>query len=114
MSTNKQHSSACVWEALNAHPLAERSIHSPSESFPLQALTEASALEGGSARLAGRSVLVWTAEQLTAALAFIELDGVARRIVLCPPGLEESELPAICEKTEAGAIITDRARAAVD
>ena len=39
--------------------------------------------------LAGRHVLVRTSDQLFAALALIELDGVAARMVLCPPDLDD-------------------------
>ena len=42
-------------------------------------------LGGRRGGLAGRSVLLATASQLTAALALIELDGCARRIVILPP-----------------------------
>ena len=43
-------------------------------------------------QLAGRSVLL-PPRPLTAALALIELDGIARRLVLCPPDLAAAHLP---------------------
>ena len=55
----------------------------------------------------GRSVLVATSEQLTAALAMIELDGIAGRIVICPPGLPQDHLRAIVATAEVDAIVTD-------
>src|SRR5262245_56110958 len=45
--------------------------------------------------LAGRSVLVATRDQIAAALAFIALDGIARRLVVCTPDLAAEHLPAI-------------------
>ena len=38
-------------------------------------------------------MLVATRDQLTAALALIELDGIARRLVLCPPDFSFEHLP---------------------
>jgi acyl-coenzyme A synthetase/AMP-(fatty) acid ligase len=54
-------------------------------------------------------VLIATEDQLTAALALIELDGLARRIVLCPPGLPSEHLPLIREAAEVDAVVTDQA-----
>jgi acyl-coenzyme A synthetase/AMP-(fatty) acid ligase len=45
--------------------------------------------------LAGRSVLVATRDQIAAALAFIALDGIARRLVVCTPDLAAEHLPAV-------------------
>jgi acyl-coenzyme A synthetase/AMP-(fatty) acid ligase len=53
-------------------------------------------------------VLIATEDQLTAALALIELDGLARRIVLCPPGLPSEHLPLIRESAEVDAVVTDQ------
>ncbi|HMA75346.1 MAG TPA: AMP-binding protein, partial [Xanthobacteraceae bacterium] len=61
--------------------------------------------------LAGRSVLLATHDQLAAALALIELDGVARRIVLCPPDLAAGHLSEIAANSEADAIVSDRGAA---
>src|SRR5215470_16543811 len=58
--------------------------------------------------LSGRSILLATRDQLTAALALIELDGVARRIVLCPPDLAAGHLPEIALNAEVDAIVSDR------
>ena len=59
------------------------------------------------ADLAGRSVLVTTASQLTTALALIELDGVARRLVILPPDIEADHLGAVMAAAEIDAIVTD-------
>ena len=57
--------------------------------------------------LEGRSVLLATRNQLTAALAMIELDGIARRLVICPPGVPQDHLRAIVATAEVDAIVTD-------
>jgi acyl-coenzyme A synthetase/AMP-(fatty) acid ligase len=57
--------------------------------------------------LSGRSVLIATEDQLTTALVLIELDGVARRMILCPPGLDEEHLAGIVRQAEVDTIICD-------
>ncbi len=57
--------------------------------------------------LRGRSVLLATREQLPTALALIELDGVARRMVLCTPDLNAEQLAGVAAAAEADAIVTD-------
>src|SRR5579863_1726344 len=64
-------------------------------------------LGGRLAALAGRSVLLATDAQLTCALALIELDGVARRIVILPPDVERAHMPAIAAAAGIDAIVTD-------
>jgi acyl-coenzyme A synthetase/AMP-(fatty) acid ligase len=60
--------------------------------------------------LAGRSVLVSVSGQLLAALAMIELDGVARRMLLCPPDLNPDHIQALIEDADIEAIVTDEPR----
>ena len=78
-------------------------------SASLKELITGSTLGGHLPQLIGRSVLVATDDQLACALALIELDGVARRLVLCPPGLAPEHLPAIARMAEVDALVTDRA-----
>jgi acyl-CoA synthetase (AMP-forming)/AMP-acid ligase II len=52
-----------------------------------------------------RSVLVATDDQLTAALAMIELDGIVRRMVLCPPDLRADDIPYLLATASADAIV---------
>ena len=51
------------------------------------ALARGTSLGGALPALLGRTVLLAMQHQLATALALIELDGVARRLILCPPGL---------------------------
>ena len=64
------------------------------------------------AELAGKSVLVVTDDQLAAALALIELDGIARRLIVCTPDLSSAHLPAIVARADIDAIVSDRDRSA--
>ena len=62
--------------------------------------------------LRDRSVVIATEAQLTAALILIELDGLARRMVLCPTGLPDEHLAGIVRHAEADTIICDEDRLA--
>jgi acyl-coenzyme A synthetase/AMP-(fatty) acid ligase len=62
--------------------------------------------------LRGRSVLLATHDQLPTALALIELDGVARRMVLCTPDLKPEQLAAVAATAQADAIVLDEASTA--
>ncbi|MGB6542966.1 MAG: class I adenylate-forming enzyme family protein [Xanthobacteraceae bacterium] len=71
-------------------------------------LVHGTSLSGGLKDLAGRSVLLATASQLTAALALIELDGCARRITILPPDAEPGHLGALIETAEIDAVVVER------
>ncbi len=70
-------------------------------------LAGGTSLSGRLADLAGRAVLVATASQLTTALALIELDGLARRLVILPPDIEVDHLGAVMAAAEIDAVVTD-------
>jgi acyl-coenzyme A synthetase/AMP-(fatty) acid ligase len=55
-------------------------------------------------------VLLAAKDQLAAALALIELDGIARRIVLCPPDLPDEHVPSVIDTAQCDAIVSDRTR----
>jgi acyl-CoA synthetase (AMP-forming)/AMP-acid ligase II len=64
-------------------------------------------LDGRLAELAGRSILLATAGQLPTALALIELDGVARRLTVLPPGITADHLGVLIERAEVDAVVID-------
>lgn len=59
------------------------------------------------AMLAGRSVLIRTARQLPTVLALLELDGVARRVVLAPPDATPAHLHAVIAEAGIDALVGD-------
>ena len=75
-------------------------------------LIEGSIREGTTDGLHGKSVLVATVDQFRAAAALIELDGIARRIVLYPPDLSLEHLSYVARTAEAEVLVTDQAEAA--
>ena len=77
------------------------------QAVRLSDLVRGTSLGGRLPELAGKSVLLATTQQITAALALIELDGVARRIVICPPDLPSEHLSHIAAHAEIDAIVSD-------
>jgi acyl-coenzyme A synthetase/AMP-(fatty) acid ligase len=99
-----------LWGAMCADgKLPAGAFHGTGTVVRLAALAEASSLGGRLEELRGRTVLIATRDQLTAALALIELDGVAKRIVLCPPDLAAAHFPAVIETSGADAWVRDDA-----
>ena len=104
-----QNSPASLWEAVStAVDTCDPFVSSAETSLPVRELLDGSLLGGRSQELSGGSVLIATTDQLIAAAALIELDGVARRMVLCPPDVLEEYLPSIVESAEVDAIVSDR------
>ena len=58
---------------------------------------------------ADRSILVAPRRQLSAALALLSLDGIARRVVLCPAELADDDLAAVALSAEADCMVCDEA-----
>jgi acyl-coenzyme A synthetase/AMP-(fatty) acid ligase len=84
-----------------------RHLYGRHASVALAALAGGSAFGGRLDVLRGRSVLLIAREQLNAAVALIELDGVARRIVICTPDVPLDHLRAIAATAEVDAIVYD-------
>lgn len=99
-----------LWDLLNASGrLADRSVWGTDASVTLGDLFVRSSLAGTLEELRGRSILIATGDQLTTALALVELDGIAGRIILCPPDLRFEHLPAITEAASVDALVSDKA-----
>src|SRR5271168_4900950 len=61
----------------------------------------------GLSDLSGRSILLAARDQLAAAAALIELDGIAARIVICPPDTPAEQFPSLIETAGVDAIVSD-------
>jgi acyl-coenzyme A synthetase/AMP-(fatty) acid ligase len=57
--------------------------------------------------LSGRSVLLAVADQLVSGLAMTEIDGVAQRMLLCPPDFNTDYLQTLIEDAGIDAVVTD-------
>jgi acyl-coenzyme A synthetase/AMP-(fatty) acid ligase len=106
---SKRSSPSSLWEALSAAgESSDRFVVDAQARIRLSDLVTGSALYGRGNELCGRSVLVATTSQLTTASALIELDGVARRIVICPPDLPLEHLPSVIDTAAVDGIVSDR------
>jgi acyl-coenzyme A synthetase/AMP-(fatty) acid ligase len=103
---------SCLWESI-ARPNETISgvFHGPAFSVPLADLGGSSLLQGKLESLRGRSILLATTGQLATAVALVELDGVARRLVLCTPDLTAEQLSGIAATAQADAVLVEGAAA---
>jgi acyl-coenzyme A synthetase/AMP-(fatty) acid ligase len=85
-----------------------RTISDARHGVSLTDVLRHSCLIGRSRELSGRSVLLATSRQLLSALAMIELDGVVRRMLLCPPDLDPDRIEVLLADAEIDTIVTDR------
>ncbi len=95
-----------------ADAVSERFFWDRGASASYSYLANATCLGGRLGELAGRSVLLATGGQLTAALAMIELDGVARRLVIMPPDADPGHFAALIAAAEIDAMVIDQSSAA--
>jgi acyl-coenzyme A synthetase/AMP-(fatty) acid ligase len=97
-----------LWDSIAPSGAAiSAEFHGRGASVALAELAAGSTFGTELETLRGRSVLIAVREQLAAALALIELDGLARRMVLCTPDLTPEQLAAVAATAEADAIILD-------
>jgi len=87
--------------------LKGRTISDPTATVSLTDALSQSCLGGRVRELSGRSVLLSVSTPLIAALAMIELDGVVKRMLLCPPDLNPDHIQALIESAEIDAVVTD-------
>ncbi len=99
---------ASLWQAVRDTDLSARRIADAHETATLAELASGSRLGAALPGLAGQSVLLATTRQLATALALIELDGVVRRLIICPADLSEDILAAACRDADVDAVVTDR------
>ena len=101
-----------LWESISARGLPSGRLHGTRGVIELGDLARHSAFGGQLEELRGASVLLTAKDQLTAALAMLELDGVARRLVLCTPDLPLQHLPGVIAGAETDCCVRDEGSAA--
>jgi acyl-coenzyme A synthetase/AMP-(fatty) acid ligase len=87
--------------------LTGRTISDARQIVSLTNILEQTCLFARPRELSGRSVLLAVADQLASALAMIEIDGVARRMLLCPPDLNPDHVKTLIADAEIDAVVTD-------
>jgi acyl-coenzyme A synthetase/AMP-(fatty) acid ligase len=86
--------------------LGDASLIGVTSRVNLRDLSRGSVLDDASV-LEGANVLLRTSDQLFAALALIELDGVAARVVIAPPDLKDEHISSVIERAEIDTLVTD-------
>jgi acyl-coenzyme A synthetase/AMP-(fatty) acid ligase len=87
--------------------LKDRTISDARQGVSLTNILEQSCLFGRMDKLSGRSVLLAVDDQLISAIAMTEIDGVARRMLLCPPDLNPDHVQSLIQNAEIDAVVTD-------
>ena len=91
-----------LWESISpSGETAAGVFHGRAASVALADLAGGSILDGKLESLRGRTVVLAMREQLATAVALVELDGVARRLVLCTPDLTPEQLAGVSAAAEA-------------
>ena len=85
-----------LWESISSSGETAAGIfHGRAASVALADLAGGSILDGRLESLRGRTVVLAMRGQLATAVALVELDGVARRLVLCTPDLTPEQLAGV-------------------
>src|ERR1700756_1958768 len=88
--------------------LKGRGISDARHRVSLTDILSRTCLDACRSKLSGRSVLLSMSGQLLSALAMIEIDGLARRMLLCPPDLNSDHLTALIDNAEIDTVVTDQ------
>ena len=97
-----------LWESLfreNGRPAG--ALGTAERTVPFATLASGSCLAGKLEAFRGRNVVVGVQSQLTAGLLLIELDGIVRRMVVCPPGTAREHLSYVLQTSECDVWIGD-------
>jgi acyl-coenzyme A synthetase/AMP-(fatty) acid ligase len=87
--------------------LKGRTISDARQAVSLTGILGESCLGGRLGELAGRSVLLAVEDQLISGIAMTEIDGVAWRMLLCPPGLNPDHIQALIGDADIDVVVTD-------
>jgi len=85
-----------------------RTISDAHHEFSMSKSSRATCITGGPQQLTRRSVMLATSGQLLSALAMIEIDGIAKRLLLCPPDVNAQYVGTLIQEAEVDTIVTDQ------
>jgi acyl-coenzyme A synthetase/AMP-(fatty) acid ligase len=88
--------------------LTGRTISDARQIVSLTDILERTCLGNRLGELAGRAVLLAVTDQLISGLVMTELDGVARRMLLCPPDVSADHVRSLVQDAGIDAVVTDR------
>ena len=93
---------------ITAGNLSAQGVVGPEARASWGELVEGLVLNRRFEELTGRCVVLTTIDQFLAAAVLVQLDGLVRRIVLCPPNLSPENVAFVAECAGADAFITDQ------
>jgi len=96
-----------LWSALTAHRSASRLIVGHEASASWGELAAGSVVDKRGMDFRGCTVVLAARNPFAAAALMIQLDGIARRMVLCPPDLSREHLGFVARAAAAALIVTD-------
>src|ERR1700728_3145431 len=97
-----------LWDSVaRAGTSFKGALHAAYGSVALAELEAGSWLGIERERFRGRSVLLAVREQMNTALALLELDGIARRLVLCTPDLSAQRLAEVAASAQTDVTLAD-------
>jgi acyl-coenzyme A synthetase/AMP-(fatty) acid ligase len=96
-----------LWRRICTAPSLRRSISDECHAFCVGELTQKSAFGRHLTDFAHASVLIACRRQLNAVITLIELDGLAQRLVICPPDLARENFPFIIDRANVTHIVHD-------
>jgi acyl-coenzyme A synthetase/AMP-(fatty) acid ligase len=105
--TNSQPRLAYLERVLSMRAPDDTLISFLGSAYTASMLANRSTLVSRSA-FAGKSVLILARESLDCALCLFELDGVARRMVICPPEVSRDQLETIAKQADIDVVICDK------
>jgi acyl-coenzyme A synthetase/AMP-(fatty) acid ligase len=97
-----------VRAALDRHPTARPLLDDGRRLVHLDTLIGRLWINAPSSALIGRNLLLLTRDPVCAAVALVNLDGVAKRLIVCPPDFSDEDLGYVIETAGVDAIIHDR------
>ena len=104
-----QNKTASLWSAVvEAGNLSSRTLVGRDTKATWAELVHGSLLDCPIEELRGKCVLLATIDQFRAAATLIQIDGIARRIVLYPPDVPLENLSYVARTAEADVIVTDQ------
>ena len=86
---------------------SDRTLSDATDTVAMAEIAQATALGGRLRELAGRSVVLSLSTQLISGIAMIEIDGVARQMLLCPPDFDMKYAPSLIADAQIDAVVTD-------
>jgi len=100
-----------LWESIaNTVPTSRAALFAPKRRLDLNTLASGSMLAGQLDALRGRRVLLATKDQFYAAVALLELDGIAQCIVLATPDLDADRFVEVARTAAIDAVVSERGR----